>query len=138
MLNASNPDAEQRWALGQPDGSGPAVVMTDGKWQDQPATTVVNAVICARYPEYTYHNATGKYYRFYATNMTNANASAQCSADGGMLAITYGSAGLKVLQQYYALYGYYHIAGTDVVLENTWVFPDGEEHLIMAPCMRFI
>jgi hypothetical protein len=137
VLNASNPDAGQKWALGQPDGSGPAVVMTDGKWRDDLNTTIVNAVICARLTTYTYHDATGKYYRFYPTQMTNANAAAQCKADGGMLAITYGSAGLQVLQYYYAQYSYFHIAGTDAAMEGTWVFPDGEEQLLKGTCVRF-
>ena len=122
-------DLDQKWAPGYPVGNSTSVTMTDGKWDNVVDTTVVNAAICTRFIPYTLHNATGKYYGYYSTAMNHTAASSKCVEDGGTLAITYGPEGLQVLQYYFGLYNAHWIAGTDVAVENTWVFPDGETTL---------
>jgi hypothetical protein len=83
-------------------------------------------------PGYIFTCITGKYYKLYRLQATQAMAKSICSQENATLAIFRGPPGSSLYgwtQQAFSLaspIGYAWIDGTDGQTEGTWVFADGE------------
>ena len=125
----------QMWATGQPDIriADEKVLMTAAGWKTASSPGVAaNSVICSKTaPIYTLNPYSSKYYSFKMDIVTQTQAQSFCKAEGGSLAITYGTTAKDRVLNFFGTITTrtrsFWVAGIYNSTTGRWNFPDSED-----------